>query len=324
MGARQPPKAEKSSRIFIKMFFVALLVFGAGVAIWTTASNDRISLIERENIIDLRLDPAVLSTVNGRTLYIAERTTGGRPVILLHDIDVAGSVTFDGVIEAIGGDLSVVTIDLPGFGLSHRTPEPGAPHTVAQMARDLAAVLEDRFDGPVVIAGVGLGGEVASEIAATRGELVSGLVLVDVDFWANEGWRERSQRLPFIGNAMTFRHEGLGRAGLEIWAPYCSKGGWCPSAEQTARRSITASLAGTTESINSFRRTPRASFVPDDLDLITVPTVYVWSSKGPVPRSSVDRLGNAIGSMAVVDVDVFQAHLESPGRVADAIAQVAG
>src|SRR5690606_10342943 len=115
---------------------------------------------------------------------------------------------------------------------STRTREPGTAHTVAQMGRDIAAVIEERFDGPVVLAGVGLGGEVAAEVAATHQELVSGLVLVDVDFWREEGWRERSQRLWLVGHAMTFRYETSGGSARSTWAPYCGEGGWCPTADQ--------------------------------------------------------------------------------------------
>lgn len=174
----------------------------------------------------------------------------------------------------------------------------------------------------MVLAGVGLGGEVAAEVAATHQELVSGLVLVDVDFWREEGWRERSQRLWLVGHAMTFRYETSGGSARSTWAPYCGDGGWCPTTDQAQRRSITASIAGSTDSINAFWRTPRASFVPNDLNLITAPTIYVWSTKGRVPRTSVDEIGDAIGQMTVEEVEVFQAHLEAADRVAAAIARV--
>lgn len=304
------------------MLFVALLAMGAGVAVWNTTSNDRIDLVEDETIIDLRIDPSFLVTVNGRTLYVAERTTGSGPVILLHDADVAGSVTLDEVVTAVGADRSVVTIDLPGFGLSQRIPEPGSPHTVAQMARDIAAVIETEFQSAILM-GVGLGGEVAAEVAATRPELVDGLVLIDVDFWRSDSWRERSQRLPFISKAMTFHYETSGRSALASWSPYCDQGGWCPTADQAARRNITASLENSTASINGFRNTPRSSFVPDDLDQIVAPTVYVWSTNGAVPKTSIDRISAAIDGMTVIEVAVFQAHLEAAVLVAEALDRIA-
>ena len=322
MGARQPPKKEQPTRIVLKMLVVVILVLGVGIVIWRETTHQRIPLVERDRVAALGLDPDVLITVNGRTLYVVERTTGDVPVLLFHDVDIAGSVVFDDLVAAIDGDASAVAVDLPGFGLSQRIPEEGAPHTVAQMGRDLVAVIETRFDGPVVVAGVGLGGEVAAEIAATRPDLVSGLVMIDVDFWRKDGWRERSQRLPFVGKAMTFRHETSGGSAHRTWSPYCDRGGWCPSLEQQGRRLVTAAIVGSTDSVNSFHRTPRSSFVPDDLNLITAPTVYVWSSNGSVPRSSVDRIEAAIPGMTVSEVAVYQAHVEAADQVAAAIATV--
>lgn len=322
MGARQPPKREQPTRIILKMVVLVVLLFGVGTVIWAETIHSRIPLIERDNVDALGLEPAVFTTVNGRTLYVVDRTAGSVPVLLLHDVDVAGSVVMDGVVEAVGDDIRLVTADLPGFGLSQRIPEQGTPHTVAQMARDLILVIENRFTDPVVVAGVGLGGEVAAEIAATRGDLVRGLVLVDVDFWKNDTWRQRSQRLPWIGRANTFNHETSGNSAAENWAPFCAEGGWCPTSDQVGRRGITASIRGTTDSINAFHRTPRSSFVPDDLDLISVPTVYVWSANGTVPRSSVDRIDAEIAGMTITEANVFQAHLETPAQVGAAIADV--
>jgi hypothetical protein len=84
-------------------------------------------------------------------------------------------------------------------------------------------------------------------------------------------------------------------------------------------RGVTASIVDTTASINGFRVTDPASDVPSRLGDITAPTVFVWSQGGRVPEDSVDRVVSAVPGIVLERFDVFQAHLESPAGVADAI-----
>ena len=72
--------------------------------------------------------------------------------------------------------LDAVSVDLPGFGA---TPAPDESAGAAGYARVVAAWLE-RLDGPQVLVGHSFGGRVAVVLAATRPELVTGLVLVGV------------------------------------------------------------------------------------------------------------------------------------------------
>jgi pimeloyl-ACP methyl ester carboxylesterase len=322
MPGQRPPVKEEPKRIVLKMLVLVLLLAGAGIAIWNASVEQRINLTEVDTISDLGLDPDVLATVGGRNIYVVERSQGAVPVILLHGFEVSGSVLMEPVAEAIGGNTRVVTIDLPGMGLSSRISDPGPEHTVGGMGRAVIAILEDRYQTPVVIAGVGLGGEVAAEVAATRPDLVRGVVLVDVDFWPGETWRERTQRLPFVGRAMTFQNESSGPGSIVNWAPHCADGGWCPTSEQNQRRRVTATLQGTTASLNAFRHTPRSSFVPEDLDKITAPVAYIWSTRGRVPSEHVERVASAVSQMTRKEVEVFQAHLEAPDDVAAAVAEV--
>lgn len=68
--------------------------------------------------------------------------------------------------------LQVRAVDLPGFGLS----PPHGPHTVATLVGALTETLE-RW-GPAILAGNSMGGLVAQLVAARRGDLVRGLVLI--------------------------------------------------------------------------------------------------------------------------------------------------
>jgi pimeloyl-ACP methyl ester carboxylesterase len=324
MGLQQPPKQEKPGRLFIKMVMLLALVAGAGVLVWAFSVDSRIDLTEDLTVASLELDPGTFVTVDDLDIRVVDLSVGDLPVVLIHDVDVAGGVVFDQLAPLLEGDLRAVTLDLPGFGLSERMPTEGVHHTVGAMAGVVADVIAQRYGAPVVIVGVGLGGEVGAEVAVTRPETVAGLVMVDVDFWSIDGWRERLQRWPIIGRPMTFTFETSGSRALDTWAPHCDEGGWCPTADQVRKRGVTATIIDSTDSIKAFRETRQASFVPTDLDRITAPVAYVWSIKGRVPRESVERIKEELPDMTIFDVDTWMAHVEMPDEVVGAIRSISG
>ncbi|MDP9143858.1 MAG: alpha/beta hydrolase, partial [Actinomycetota bacterium] len=249
---------------------------------------------------------------------------GTVPLVLLHDVDVAGSVLWDEVVSALDPKFNVIRVDLPGFGLSERIPEEGSAHTVASMAIEVGDAIDQTFDQPAIVAGVGLGGEVAAEIAVTTPDLVAGVVMIDVDFYRPGGWVEFFEKLPWFGTAVTFAFETAGPFAADRWAPKCAEGGWCPSQSQVEGRDLAETILDTTDSIRAFRRTPAASLVPSKLNEITVPVHYFWSQQGAVPRKSVDKVQEELPE-AQFDVlaDAWKAHLDFPGDIAAALASMA-
>jgi pimeloyl-ACP methyl ester carboxylesterase len=181
--------------------------------------------------------------------------------------------------------------------------------------------MRQSFDQPAVVAGVGLGGEVAAEIAVTQPGLLAGLVMVDVDFYKPREWDEFLEKLPWFGTAATYALETGGPLAAGRWAPNCESGGWCPSQSQIEARDLAETIVNTSESIHSFRRTPAASQVPSKLGEITMPTRYLWSQAGEVPQESVDRVQEALPAATVEGVaDAWKAHLDTPEVVAATVA----
>lgn len=317
-GLRPPPKEETPSRIFVRFSMLIVLLVAAGIAVWTAVTLDRITLIEDVSLEELELD---VVTANDTQLNVVRQGEGSVPLVLLHDVDVAGGVVWDGVVAELDPRFSVMRIDLPGFGLSERIPIEGSGHTVASMAEDVSDVIEQRFDQAVIIAGVGLGGEVGAEIAVILPDLVSGLVMVDVDFYKPEGWVEFVEKLPWVGTAATFALETGGPLAAGRWAPNCETGGWCPTQSQMEARDLAETITDTSESIRAFRRTPAASQVPSKLGEITARTQYLWSQAGDVPRESVDQVQQAMpGAVIEVVAEAWKAHLDTPELVAATIA----
>jgi pimeloyl-ACP methyl ester carboxylesterase len=304
------------------MLVLVLLVLVAGVIVWTAVTEQRIDLIEDVALDELELEPFVTS--DGTELNLISEGDGPVPLLLLHDIDVAGSVIWDGVAARLDPVFTVVKVDLPGFGLSERIPVEGRRHTVASMAEQISEVIEQDFQQPVLVAGVGLGGEVGAEIAATRADLVSGLVMIDVDFYKPAGWDEIVQKVPWVGKAATFALETAGPFAAGRWAPNCEADGWCPTQSQVEARDLAETIIDTSASIQAFQRTPSASQVPSQLSAITAPVIYLWSQQGEVPRESVDRVQESLPDAGFeVLADAWKAHLDRPSEVAAAIGTLA-
>jgi len=321
-GLRPPPKPDAPTRVVLRMLVLVLLVLAAGVIVWTAVTEQRIDLIEDVSLGDLELDPIVTS--DGTELNVSREGDGPVPLVLLHDVDVAGGVIWDGVVAVLDPAFTVLRVDLPGFGLSERVPTEGSRHTVASMAEQIAEGIEQVFGEPVVIAGVGLGGEVGAEIAVTRADLVTGLMMIDVDFYKPDGWDEMVQKLPWVGKAATFALETAGPFAADRWAPNCEADGWCPTRSQVEARDLAETIIDTSASIRAFHRTPAASQVPSKLADIAAPVYYLWSQQGEVPRESVDRVQEALPDADFeVLADAWKAHLDQPADVAAAIGTLA-
>jgi pimeloyl-ACP methyl ester carboxylesterase len=299
----------------VRFLLLIVLLVGAGVAVWTAVTNQRIDLSETTSLDGLELD--TIRLVDGTSINVSQEGLGSTPFVLLHDFDVAGSILWDQVVAALGSDATVVRIDLPGLGFSQRIPNEDSRHTVASMAQLVASIVEPRFREPVVFGGVGLGGEVAAEIAVSSPDLVAGLVLIDVDFYSSGGWREFVERIPWVGRAATYALEIGGSFAVDLWAPNCETGGWCPSQAQVNQRNTAGTLVGTADSMRAFRTTPASSLVPSKLDAITAPTVVVWSSEGDIPQSAIDEMVAAIPDATLETMNVWKAHLDSPATVSN-------
>jgi len=102
---------------------------------------------------------------------LAEKTGATPPtVVALHGWMRSGA-DFSSIVSG----LDAVSIHLPGFGI---TPEPPTAWGTADYAEALARAIEPF--GPVVLVGHSFGGRVAVRLAASRPELVKGLVLTGV------------------------------------------------------------------------------------------------------------------------------------------------
>lgn len=319
-GVREPPKRQRPSRSLRRFVTLVILVAAAGLVLFSVVTDQRIEVIE--SIEHAALDLSEPVTVGELTVNVEKGEGGPIPVVFLHDVDVAGAAIFEGAAEALPERFHAMAIDLPGFGLSQRIPGADDVYTVAGMAEVVSEVLEERLSVAAVMVGVGYGGEVAAEIAVTNPHLVRGLVLVDVDFWEQRSWLDIAKGLPVLGRSIAFTFEAGGLLGSDSWSPNCGSGGWCPSDDQLAARSLASSIEGTTDSLLGQLETLPSSRVPSALSEIGAPVSYVWSTRGGVPQETVDRFGAAISDLQVVESDSWMAHVDDPDVVAAAVETV--
>jgi len=77
----------------------------------------------------------------------------------------------------------ILSVDVPGHGASSWNP---ADYTADQIAADLAELVRNVFDAPVIVAGHSSGGLIAARMAARFPDLVRGVLFEDSPFFATE------------------------------------------------------------------------------------------------------------------------------------------
>jgi pimeloyl-ACP methyl ester carboxylesterase len=107
-------------------------------------------------------------------LALAMHAVGeGRPMLWQHGL--CGDAAQTAEVFPVGEGWQGVTLECRGHGGSERGP--AHVLSLATFAQDAAALIEDRFAGPIVVGGISMGAALALRLAVTRPDLVHGLVL---------------------------------------------------------------------------------------------------------------------------------------------------
>lgn len=164
---------------WLKRLWWAGVLFGLALAaiVWSTWEPDRQlgSLMAR-----WAPEPSSFLELDGMQVHI--RDTGPRhdpvPLVLLHGM--ASSLhTYEGWQTALQGEHRVITVDLPGFGLTG--PSPQGDYRIDAYTRFVLRLLDTLGVKQVVLGGNALGGEIAWQTAVLAPDRVQKLVLIDSD-----------------------------------------------------------------------------------------------------------------------------------------------
>lgn len=120
--------------------------------------------------------------IPGRTVFVGDREffvreagpVGAPPVVLVHGWSLDGEMTYFGLVDALRDRYRVVVPDLRNHGKSDWIR---GRYDVADLADELAGVLDAVGTGRALVMGYSLGGMVAMELARRHPRLVGAIVL---------------------------------------------------------------------------------------------------------------------------------------------------
>ena len=114
---------------------------------------------------------------NGFPVTHTPANTAAAPTVLLIHGFLDDASVWDGLIDRLGGEVSAVRYDLPGFGTRIGSIEEARETTLESLAAEAGEILEE-VNGPVIVVGQSLGSQVAELVAAQHRDRVRGLVLL--------------------------------------------------------------------------------------------------------------------------------------------------
>ena len=107
---------------------------------------------------------------------------GDTTLVLLHGYGES-LMSWRAVADRLGTRFRVVAVDLPGFGLSDK---PAGPYTLKAMHRRMAAFIARWTDGPVIVVGHSMGGEIAASLALTEPRVVAAVLIAPAGYALGE------------------------------------------------------------------------------------------------------------------------------------------
>jgi pimeloyl-ACP methyl ester carboxylesterase len=176
MPLSRPPAVPPPSRLgdVLRRVLGLLLLFSA-LAVGLMRAPDR----EVETLV-ARWAPAPSDFIDVGGQVVHLRDEGPRddpaPLLLLHGTS-ASLHTWEGWVSALRPQRRVITLDLPGFGLTG--PNASGDYRGDTYARFVLATMDQLGVSRFVVGGNSLGGEVAWRTASLAPQRVAGLILVD-------------------------------------------------------------------------------------------------------------------------------------------------
>ncbi|MEP7286578.1 MAG: alpha/beta fold hydrolase [Chloroflexota bacterium] len=118
--------------------------------------------------------------------YYVDRSASGRPLVLIHSINAAGSAyEMRPLFLHYRSQRPVYALDLPGFGFSDRSKRAYSPRLYTDA---ILGLLETQIrNGPVDLVALSLGSEFAARAALERPDLINSLTLISPSGFARRG-----------------------------------------------------------------------------------------------------------------------------------------
>jgi 3-oxoadipate enol-lactonase/4-carboxymuconolactone decarboxylase len=180
---------------------------------------------------------------------------GGAPLVMLHSLGTTASV-WDAQAEALSGSFRVIRPDMRGHGLTTCT---AGPYSIAQLAADVAGVMDALGIAAAHVAGISIGGMIAQALAAADPARVKTVMLVDTamaippaDSWTSRAATVRAEGIGVIADAVMARWvtpgfiEAPEAAGLRAMLLRTPAEGYAAAAEAIAAADLSAGTSALT------------------------------------------------------------------------------
>jgi pimeloyl-ACP methyl ester carboxylesterase len=248
-----------------------------------------------------RLQAGPLSLV-----YYQVGRADGEPWVLLHGL---GSVaaSWGPVMRRMRRECRMIVPELSELGGSQ---VPGGALEIAAGVEAVERLLAAEFGGrPVTVAGISLGGWLATRFALAHPERVARLVLVDAGGYRDQDWDEieRLVRVRDLAGVETLYGALFARVP---WIMRISRGGFLKA---YTSRAVTGVLDGLTEA---------DTFDDADLGRLTMPVELIWGEKdGLFHVEAARKMAAALpdARLEVLPGSAHAIHIEHPRRLAAAL-----
>ena len=299
---------------FYPLFTMGVL---AGAALWAYSP----SLPPEMLIARYTNDRSKFIDVGGAKAHVRdEGNPAGIPLVLIHGS--SGSLhIWEGWTRALGGKARLISVDLPGHGLTGAWPR--EEYTVKAYT-DFIEVLVDTLNlDRFVLVGHSLGGAVAWTFAATRPDRVSQLILVNSAGYPPPGGKTplptRLARLPGVGDIGIYFKP-------EAWVRRTLTKAYADSAmvtDELVKRTAELQRFPGNREATLLRARTQEPLDPTPLKRLDVPTLILWGGKDSwEPTADALRFKNDIKGTKVEIFEKLGHNLmdEDPNATAAAVA----
>ena len=234
---------------------------------------------------------------DGLKIHYTDTGTPDRPVIVLVHGFSASLHTWNDWVEDLSQDYRVITLDLPGHGLSRAEPPELAtiPRFVACVDALVQALGVERF----TLAGNSMGGNTAWQYALTYPERLEGLILVAASGWSEGNASDEDDPLMF----RLLRHPvarivlkdlDMTRLARKILADSYVDQSFVTDA--TVERYVDLSRApGHRETLLAILSGSREKLTAERLAPLQIPVLILWGAEDNlVPASHADKFASAL------------------------------
>ncbi len=217
--------------------------------------------------------------------------------------------------------LSEVPIAAPDL-LGHGRSSAAAPWTIDANSAALATLLDDVCSGPVVLVGHSFGGAIALHLAATRPDVVAGLVLLDPAVGLDGSWMHDIAHAMLDSPDYTDRDEARSEKAYGSWADVPAEDLdaeldqhliTLPSGRVGWRIDVAAMMSYWSELAR-----------PVTLPAVGIPTTLIratWTSPPYVTEDLIDGLRERLGArFRLVDVDCD--HMVAQAKPAETASEI--